>query len=165
MSMVIKSSAVISQCGLYRYELRREWSSRRPPFCALLLNPSKADARRNDPTIIRLMRRANSLGFGSLIVINLGAGRATDPKQWLAMADPIGPDNFDHIKTALVEAANRNGMVLVGWGRHARQSEVQRIILLARRCGIILYCMGKTLSGQPIHPLYVSYGKKPIPWE
>ena len=42
-------SAVISKCGLHRYLLERE--SRVKPLVFVMLNPSKADAEPDDPTI------------------------------------------------------------------------------------------------------------------
>jgi hypothetical protein len=37
----MRKSAVISPCGRFRYELRREWDERLPPFVAGMLNPSR----------------------------------------------------------------------------------------------------------------------------
>src|SRR6266849_4341295 len=83
-----------------------------------MLNPSKPDAAIDDQTIIRNWRRAEAMGCGSLIVWNLGAGRATDPDDWKAMADPIGPENDDHIRRVLSECRQRNGIAMAGWGAH-----------------------------------------------
>src|SRR6516162_8071848 len=91
-------SAIISDCGLYRYELRRVWDKSLPPYVSGMLNPSTADDKVDDATITRNIRRAQALGYGSLIVWNLGAGRATEPDNWKAMADPIGPENDRHIE-------------------------------------------------------------------
>ncbi|HKU52765.1 MAG TPA: DUF1643 domain-containing protein, partial [Nitrospira sp.] len=162
----MKSSAIFSECGLYRYELRREWASNKPPYCALMLNPSTADATRNDPTVVRQLRRASHSGYGSLIVLNLGAGRNTDPKKWLVMPDPIGPKNFDYIRRAFNEVKNRKGIVVVGWGSHAinRMQDVRKVIRIAESCEITLHCLGLSQSGQPVHPLYVSYRQQPVLW-
>lgn len=160
----LRSSATFSDCRLYRYELRREWHSKLPPYCAIMLNPSTADATRNDPTVLRQIRRARGLGYGSLIVLNVGAGRNTDPRKWLAMADPIGPKNFDHIDSVFCEVKQRKGIVVAGWGNHAIPSAVNRIKMIAKHRGIILHCLGVTNLGQPLHPLYVSYEIEPMPW-
>src|SRR5260370_2541514 len=96
-----------------------------------MLNPSKADAKVDDPTIIRNWRRAEAMGYGSLIVRNLGAGRATDPDDWMAMADPIGPRNDYHIRAVLTECRERNGIAVAGWGARGsfmgRDKEVLKI--------------------------------------
>ncbi|MEJ0097308.1 MAG: DUF1643 domain-containing protein [Bauldia sp.] len=57
-------SAVISECGRYRYRLDREWDSARPPMFFGMLNPSTADRETNDATIERCERRAVQLASG-----------------------------------------------------------------------------------------------------
>ena len=49
-------SAIISVCGQYRYELSRPgaiMAAAEPPEVFVMLNPSKADATPDDPTIRR----------------------------------------------------------------------------------------------------------------
>lgn len=157
-SLFGNSSAVFSRCQKYRYRLDRVWDESLPPLAFGMLNPSTADHERNDATIERCERRAKSLGFGSLIVWNLFAFRATDPKALKKESDPVGPDNDGFILEALDEVNSRGGKVIVGWGAHG--SILNRhfeIIEVARRLRIELYCLGVTAAGQPKHPLYVSY--------
>lgn len=149
---------MISLDGLFRYELRREWDPRRPPFVCIMLNPSRADAQRNDPTVTRLIRRAAHAGFGSLIIINLGAYRATDPEMWKSAQDPVGPENRRSIRRVLLEAVERGGRVMVGWGNHATDALVADVLRAARRARLKrLWCLGITKEGHPLHPLRVSY--------
>ena len=160
------SSAIISDCGTYRYELRRVWDDSLPPYVSGMLNPSTADAELDDPTITRNLRRAVSMGFGSLIVWNLGAGRSSDPKIWKALADPIGPENDKHIRRILVECRDRRGVAVVGWGNHGTFMKRDKIVSdLARELGVEHMCLGKTKSGQPKHPLYVSNAERPSLWK
>lgn len=161
---VMRSSALFSQDEVYRYELRREWDERLPPFCAIMLNPSTANAHKNDPTITRMIKRASRMGFGSLIVLNVGAGRNTDPKKWAAMADPIGPRNWIIMKRVLKEVYKRKGTVLVGWGVHAPRHYEKRIARLARETRLDLYCLGETKDKRPRHPLHVAYTKELELW-
>jgi len=163
--LLMRRTAVISPCGLYRLELRRIWDDALPPFMAGMLNPSKADAEIDDPTVVRGWRRAERLGCGSYVVWNLGAGRATDPKDWKAMADPIGPENDAYIRRLLTECKERNGIAFVGWGEHGSfMNRDKRAVEIAREVGIEFQCLGVTKSGQPKHPLYVASAQELMPW-
>lgn len=156
---------MISLDGLYRYELRREWDPALPPFLCIMLNPSTADARTNDATITRLIRRASHLGLGSLIVGNLGAGRATHPRVWRNMRDPIGPDNKRSLRRIMREARERGGKVMVGWGAQGPPELVSFVVSIARHIGVKLYCLGETGTGCPRHPLHVAYSVPLRRWE
>jgi hypothetical protein len=156
------SSAVISDCQTYRYRLDRVWDKSLPPLAFGMLNPSTADHENNDPTIERCERRARALGFGSLIVWNLFAFRATDPKFLKQQQDPIGPDNDHFILEALSDVVARAGSIIAAWGAHGTHMErSQRVLDLTKELRIKLLCFGQTASGQPKHPLYLSYGVTP----
>jgi len=158
-------SAIISRCELYRYELRRVWDDRLPPYVSGMLNPSTADDKIDDPTIVRNVKRAQVHGCGSLIVWNLGAGRATEPAEWRIMPDPIGPENDHHIERILTECRNRKGTAVVGWGNHGSfRGRDKAVIEIARRVGIAFHCLAINKGGQPKHPLYAGYGNPLIPW-
>src|SRR4051794_4930837 len=86
----IAGSARFSPDRLYRYELVRRWGDGPAACNFLLLNPSTADERSDDPTIARCWRRARAWGFGALVVTNLFALRATDPRVLRAAAVPVG---------------------------------------------------------------------------
>lgn len=149
-------TAIISECGRYRYELRRIWDEKLPPYLSIMLNPSTADHERDDPTIRRNINRAQALGFGSLIVCNLGAGRATNPRDWMAMRDPIGPENDHFIESALCETRDRKGVAVAGWGTLGDFMRRDLAVkTMARRLSVDLYSLGVTFGGHPKHPLYV----------
>jgi hypothetical protein len=138
MSLFIQTSAIISDCGTYRYELRRIWDDSKPPYVSGMLNPSTADDKINDPTIVRNIRRAQANGCGSLIVWNLGAGRASDPEVWKAMADPIGPENNTHIERILKECRARHGIAAVGWGNDGSFMGRDKVaIRIAAKVGVV----------------------------
>jgi hypothetical protein len=161
----MRKSAIISSCGLYRYELRREWDDALPPYVSGMLNPSIADHEIDDPTVTRNCLRAKALGCGSLVVWNLGAGRATSPKKWKSMSDPIGPENDSHIGRILTECRERNGIAVVGWGAHGSFRNRDRVVLqIAAEAHLVLHCLGTTKNGQPRHPLYIARGQLLIEW-
>ena len=63
------ASAACSSCGRYRYALSRDLgASGQGVALFVMLNPSTADARRDDPTIRRSRVLARELGFATLWV-------------------------------------------------------------------------------------------------
>lgn len=158
------SSAKISEDGQYRYWLARDWymDGETPnPLVYVMLNPSTADATKDDPTITRCMRRAASLGFNGIRVVNLFALRSTDPAKLLDVADPVGPDN-DRIVASVCRG---QPMVIAAWGEEkahvAQRASAVKAIL--RGLQVPLYALAMTKAGHPRHPLYVSYEAQPVP--
>ena len=93
----IERAAVISKCGAYRYSLTRRWSGA-PLLTFVMLNPSTADAKEDDPTIRRCIGFARREGAGELIVANLYALRSSAPEALWSARDPIGPKNSAHAR-------------------------------------------------------------------
>lgn len=150
----MKKAAVISQCKKYRYSLSRTWDETLPTACFIMLNPSTADAEKDDPTIRRCVGFAKRLGCGGLVVVNLFAWRATDPARLAAVPDPIGPENDSHI----LRAATGCSLVVAAWGTNVpvlhcyRPADVKKLVMAV---GASLTCLRKTKGGAPGHPLYV----------
>ena len=147
------SSAVISPDEIYRYTLERCWRIQGPTLCLAMLNPSKADARLNDPTIRRGIGLAQRWGYGGIVVINLFAYRATDPKEMKLAVDPVGPENDRYI----LEVLQRPGLgLLVAWGAHGGYLDRDtKMMELIKHSGQEAYHLGLTKEGYPRHPLYV----------
>ncbi|MGZ9808955.1 DUF1643 domain-containing protein [Pseudoroseicyclus sp. H15] len=157
-----RSEALYSACGAYRYLLTREWGEG-PRLMWIMLNPSTADERRNDPTIERCERRSRALGCGGMAIANLFAFRATRPAELKAAEEPEGPQNGAVIEAALGWLGG--GMVLCAWGIHG--GHLGRGAALAARLaarGRALHVLGLTQGGLPRHPLYLPYSAKPQPW-
>lgn len=154
-------SAVISECGLYRYRLYREWAtSPLMPVMWIMLNPSTADADIDDPTIRRCMAFSKAWGYGAMWVGNLFAFRATRPEAMACSTDPAGPANVVHLNAMAGESAR----IVCAWGGHwmAANAERDTLELVVQPGG--LWCLGKTKSGAPRHPLYVKGDTEPQPW-
>lgn len=152
------STAVFSECGAYRYLLTRHWGAQ-ASLNFIMLNPSKANERSNDPTIARCEKRARLLGFGGIEITNLFAFCATDPADLRQATVPEGPANRLHVEAA----ADRAGMVLAAWGVHGRHLG-QSDQVLDWLQGRPLHVLGLTRHGLPRHPLYVGYAARPAPW-
>lgn len=145
--------AEISECGTYRYVLRRDigqpsrWVK---PCLFIMLNPSTADEVQDDPTIRRCIGFAEREGCTSLTVVNLFALRATDPRELKKHADPIGPLNDQRIEEMIDE--HSLGIVVAAWGAHPMAKK--RGMNVRAKFGPFK-CLGITKDGQPKHPLYL----------
>jgi hypothetical protein len=173
-----QASANISPCGRYRYSLTRTWDRLRRPACWVMLNPSAADAEQDDPTIRRCIGFSRKWGAGGIVVVNLFAYRATDPKQLFDIyyrrqfrrpdgsvgyhdGDPVGPENDAHIRRAVEQCRP----VVAAWGAHGvmmlRDGQVKRLFASV---GVPVMCLGTTKDGHPRHPLYVAGATEPVPF-
>jgi len=101
----LDAGALLDEDGLYRWRLWRLWDASRPRLLWVLLNPSTADARDDDPTLRRCVGYAVRWGYGAVDLVNLFALRSTDPRALRSAADPIGYANDAHIAVA-VQAAD-----------------------------------------------------------
>lgn len=156
----LDTGATFSECERYRYTLWRQWNDG-PTVMWLMLNPSTADETDNDSTVERCQRRAVAMGFGRMVVCNIFAYRATDPKDMLAAEDPIGPENDQ----AILEQARKADQVICAWGNHGHHlGRSAQVIDLLHQAGIHLYCLEITAPGEPKHPLYVGYDVTPKRW-
>lgn len=145
--------------GDYRYRLWRVFSD--APTCVtfVMLNPSRADAEHDDPTIRRCVGFAHDWGFGRLEVVNLFAYCATHPRELAQAPEPVGRHN----DRAVRRAVRRADRVVVAWGIHGQLlGRHERAPALLR--GVEPLCFGTTQSGAPRHPLYVRTDAPLHPW-
>lgn len=142
--------AVFSPCGRYRYRLSREFIVGDGSVLFIMLNPSTADAERDDPSVRRCLGFARRWGFKELLVGNLFAWRATMPRELRRANEPIGPDNDLH----LAEMAWQANVIIAAWGTHgAYQGRDKEVARLLRKHWV--EHLGLTAGGQPRHPLYL----------
>ena len=149
----MKMTAVISPCGHYRYVLTRTWDTELPVLVFCMLNPSTADAEKDDATIRRCMGFARREGCGGIAVVNLFAWRATKPdKLPILDTEKSGPDNDHHVAETC-----RGRRVIIAWGAHhsAHPHVVLPFLDLLRAEAASIHCLGTTKSGAPRHPLYI----------
>lgn len=149
---MIRSPSGADIDGLYRYRLWREWDAARPSCLFVMLNPSTADASKDDPTIRRCLGFARSWGFGRLDVVNLYAYRATEPDELWNAADPIGPRNDVEIGAAMLEAH----LIVAAWGANTGPTTGRDEVVLRHAPRFrAIHHLGLTRGGFPRHPLYV----------
>jgi len=157
-----KSTALYSDCLLYRYSLMRTWNIQGQKVHFIMLNPSTATEVQNDPTVERCERRARALGFGAFCVTNIFAWRDTDPKKMRAASDPVGAYN----DAAIHRGCDWADTIIAAWGTNGeylkRGSAVKDLLTKTKKT---ICHLGLSKAGHPKHPLYISYLQKPEIWE
>jgi hypothetical protein len=143
--------AKISDDGVYRYWLSRRIGMGERTVAFIGLNPSTADALKDDPTIRRCVWFARTWGFDWLLMANLHALRATNPKLLVTAEDPIGPDNAEYLKWVV----KRSEIVVAAWGAHRLHCTAHAFVGWLRSLPYV-HCLGTTQGGHPRHPLYIS---------
>lgn len=176
----MNKSAALSECGTYRYSLARSWTEpgQDPKtVCFVMLNPSKADAMTDDPTVRRCVGFARSWGYNALEVRNLFCLRATDPKELLThpnpvpLADPLpGVNVIPGTKGPGDEAvigATAADLIVCAWGDSippakpwgSLRRDAQVLHFLRHRD---LYCLGLTARRNPKHPVRLPGNLLPV---
>ncbi len=130
-----------------------------------MVNPSTATAETDDATIRRCIGFARRMDARSLVVANLFALRSTDIRGLRTVADPIGPENNDHLRTI----ARSHGRIIVAWGPLAKMPPAFRhrpafVADTMRRAGATLFALAVCQDGQPAHPLMLPNANVPRPW-
>jgi hypothetical protein len=158
-------SAVISDCGFYRYRLERHALSGAGSVAWIMVNPSTADAKADDPTIRKVIGFSERMDAGWAIVGNKFAFRAKDVNALKFARDPVGPDNDEHLSSIIADA----GRVIVAWGPLAKLPPTLRrrwykIAHIADAIGKPLMCFGTAQDGHPRHPLMLAYDTPLVEW-
>ena len=158
MNLLVDRGAIISDCGTYRYTLFRILGADdpvgRPELTFIGLNPSTADAQKDDPTIRRCIGFARRLGFDRMNMLNLFAYRATDPKNLPVDDSVFGPGNSN----MLTHYMGIRGLIVCAWGATPHPMKERAISIVRERAlayGRDLRCLGTTKNGDPRHPLYL----------
>ena len=150
----MQMTAVISDCTLYRDELRRVWDAAKPILTVCMLNPSDADHTRNDPTVLTLIWFARLWGYGGILIVNLHAWRSSSPKEMMAARESIGPRCDDYIDRAFIIARHQNRPMLAAWGAGGDYLGRDRWLMARARQQLVdLVCLGLTKDGFPKHPM------------
>lgn len=168
----IYRSAIISDCGQYRYVLSRWWDgapkeSQRVVF--LMMNPSTADALADDPTIRKCIGFAKRWGYGGVDVVNLFAYRSTNPQGLRGVFDVWGPDYLYYLNKAIEDTST----LVCAWGCEdvfkvprlvrIREQVLSELRLRRGATGEEVLCLGYTKNGTPRHPLMLAYNTPLIP--
>lgn len=143
-------SAEFSECGKYRYLLSRDWDVDKPICLCIGLNPSTADAEKDDPTIRILIKALTHLGYGGLRMMNLYAIIESKSKNLGNYPDKLS--NNDQWLEAIAYGVQQ---IVFCWGAF---KGLEHRVKQVRTLFPSAYCFGKSKDGHPIHPMALMYG-------
>lgn len=167
------TDALFSDCRRYRFLLKRRWDDGNRDVCFVMLNPSQAGAMTDDATIRRCVGFARRWNYSGLVVVNLFAWVATDPRELGRLdlekngvrIDKTGdPRNVAAVHGACVLSQD----VVVAWGDNAARFEprVSQVMQAIRTADRPVFAFDRvTKGGQPPHPLRLPYALGLVPWE
>lgn len=169
------NSAVLSDCGLYRFRLEREVQVDGKVFAFFGINPSTADATLDDATVRKWRGFTLRNGGRRFIVGNVFCYRATDPREVGFSNDkrtyvnglPTPSHhlaNLEHIRQIIADA----DVLVPCWGNTTKVSKAIRYcfaelldVLLASGKPVLHF--GMTKGGDPMHPLMLGYHTQLMP--
>lgn len=141
-------TAEFSEDGKYRYVLTRIWNDTRPFAMCIGLNPSRADAEKDDTTISLLVNCLDALGFGGLKMVNVFAYITPHPKE-LDVVDPfVGNEHW------IVTTAYTCQAVIFCWGNFKQVIGFDEALMEKFPDAL---CFGINLNGSPWHPRAMTY--------
>ena len=170
---MINRTAIFSDCNQYRYLLTRQFhtelfsNSVHKSIAFLMFNPSTADANEDDPTIRRVMGFARREKCTIVDIINLIPFITPYPSD----LDPNTAFGDRQYITYLLSTLLEHNKVVIGWGAigdkypdifSAALFEITQYMQTEALLASKFFCLGKTETGHPKHPLYI---KKDQPLE
>lgn len=154
----MKNTAKLSPCRHYRYALWRTWEAGAGTVLFIGLNPSTADEKTDDPTLIRCINFAKSWGYGGVCMANLFAYRATEPADMKAATDAIGPQNNRWLK----KLAGQSELIIGAWGNDGSYLDRAEHVIAKLPP---MHCLKMNKTGHPAHPLYQKASTQPSPMD
>ena len=134
-----------------RYYLKREWDNSKGLLLYLMLNPSIADEKKDDPTIRRLISFTKKFNYGGFLVGNIFTTITPNPKE-IDRSKEISDKNFKE----LFKLINKVDQIIYAWGNTVEEPQLLKELVLNPKC------FGKNLNGTPKHPLYLPKNSKLI---
>jgi hypothetical protein len=149
----IEKEAQFSDCGRYRYWLKRKWSDQ-PLAMVIGLNPSTADSDDDDATINILKKLLSPLGYGGVYMCNLFAWISTEPEDLRSCSNPLG-DNDEWLDIIRAKCQH----VVFAWGSF-KQAEYRAKRMIYKYPDA--YVFGMTKKRKPLHPLAAAVWQKKL---
>ena len=127
-----------------RYSLKREWDKSKNKILYIMLNPSLADDKNDDPTIRRLINFTKKFNYGGFLVGNIFTTITPNPKE-IDKSKGMSDKNFEK----LLNLINNVDKIVYAWGNSVEEPQHLKELILSPKC------FGKNLNGTPKHPLYL----------
>ena len=127
-----------------RYSLKREWDKSKNKILYIMLNPSFADDKDDDPTIRRLINFTKKFNYGGFLVGNIFTKITPNPKE-IDKSKGMSDKNFEK----LLNLINKVDQIVYAWGNSVEEPQLLKELILSPKC------FGKNLNGTPKHPLYL----------
>ena len=132
-----------------RYSLKREWDKSKNKILYIMLNPSKADDKKDDPTIRRLINFTKKFNYGGFLVGNIFTKITPNPKE-IDKSKGISGRNLEE----LLKLINTVDQIVYAWGNTIEEPQFLKELVLSPKC------FGKNFNGTPKHPLYLPKNSK-----
>ena len=161
------SFCLFSECRSYRWILKRELLSGEKTLVFIGLNPSKANSRKNDKTLTRIINFSLRWNYKNIYIINLFGLISQSPNQLSKSNDPIGKNNnLITLKALEFWRDNINCDLWLGWGDKGQLNRRDREVLkLIKKLSNLnssennhskrVLSLGLSQKGNPRHPLYM----------
>ena len=158
-------SAIISDCGRYRYRLDRQVQDEGIVAAFFGVNGSTARPIEEDHTTAKWRGFSLRNGFARYIAANPFAYRSADVAMLAEVDDPVGPMNAVYIQEIIAEA----DVLIPCWGNRAKVPETLRHHFDILRdqlfaAGKPVLTFGFTKGGDPKHPQMLGYDTPLTPW-
>lgn len=154
--------AIFSPCLTYRYRLERHMGDG-STAAFIMVNPSEATEQCDDRTISNLQTLCARFTIGRAIIGNMFGYRSKYVSKLATIADPIGPDNDEH----LIQIAQEAETIIVAWGPPNKlpvnlQNRWRDVVDILTVSGKPLRCLEHLNGNHPRHPQILIH-EKPLP--
>lgn len=161
--------AVISACGLYRHSLDRYIGGAGLDGLVAAffgVNPSTADAEIDDATVRKWIGFSSRNKIGAFFVGNVFDYRATNVNELARCSAPVSPDCDRY----LLEIIDKADVLIPCWGNRSKVPpklwwRFGVVKTMLRDSGKPVKIFGRSKSGDPLHPLMLSYDTPLIEWK
>lgn len=147
----------------HRFTLFRHWGNPDNYCVFIFMNPSCADERVLDSTVLKACKFARRWGYGGLYILNALSVRLTASGSLAKVPLQNHPDNDRWIRDITRGAS----LVVIGWGNPGHASgrgPAVEAILREATAPERVKCFGFNKNGSPVHPLYQRDAAVPIPY-